>query len=260
MSRVKARSICYLMRMCFRVPPRSLAPILGLSLSVACGSSDGNSTSTQATDGGGDAAARYAAFCADDAAATCDAIASCCNMTVDACRSAEETICLSAGPDFSGPGVEFNSASAQACIAGAPTVISNCAYAPTSSPEYQATLAACRNIIVGTLSLGSECTTGASCPPAQPGSVVFCKSDSSGVSRCTAAPLLREGDPCDSTTLYDCASGLYCDVGNTPLKCTALKASGDTCSHANECISQICTNSTCVEPSLDAYCQTLKSN
>jgi hypothetical protein len=233
------------------------ALILNLPVLVACGSPNNSSLSPQAADGGGDASASYTSFCASYAQVACSSIASCCNMTSDACRCAEESMCQSSGPDFSAAGIEFDSGAAQACLAGMSTVISDCAYVPTSSPEYQATRLACRNVIVGTLPIGSECTTGASCPPAPAGSVVFCGSDSGGGSRCKAAPLLNEGDPCDGIAVHDCAGDLYCDLSNTPFHCAPLKADGATCQHANECISLTCTNSTCVEPSLAAYCQTL---
>jgi len=229
-----------------------------LSVLVACSSSNKRSSSPQATDGGGDVAASYAAYCANGAQATCNAVASCCNMTVDACRTAAETMCLNEGPDFSGAGYEFNSASAQTCVASMSTLISGCAYASTSSPEYQAAVSACRNVLVGTLPPGSNCAPSNGCA-AQPGSVVYCD-NSNGVARCVATPLLKEGDACDIVSQIACSSGLYCDLSKAPTQCVPIKADGATCQRANECVSSTCTNSTCAEPSLAAYCQTLKSN
>lgn len=231
-------------------------PLFCLSLLVAC--SGGNSSSSQATDGGNDLAAEYAAFCADVSVATCNAFASCCNLSVDACEVADEAQCMKSGPHLSEAGQQFNSASAQACIAGIPSLITGCAVVPSSSPQYQATEQACRSVIVGTLPIGSDCSSGICA--SQPGSVVYCSSDPSGSSRCTAAPLLHQGDACDFTTQRDCASGLYCDINGTMGQCVPLKDVGATCSRPIECTSQICTNSTCVEQTLDSYCQTLKSN
>jgi len=230
---------------------------LGLSLSslVACGSSNSHSTLPQVTDGGGDAAASYAVFCANNAQVTCNAIASCCSMTVDACRTSEEAICLESESDFSVAGVEFNSASAEACISGLPTLISACAYVPTSSPNYQAVLLACRSLTVGTLPMSSECKSSGQCA----GTDVSCISDSSGVKRCTAIPPSNEGGPCGGAALASCATGLYCDSSKAPSHCAPLKADGATCQHATECISSTCTNSTCVEPTIDTFCQSLRS-
>jgi hypothetical protein len=242
-----------------RVARSTIALLLALS-SVACGDKTGNSTSQPATDGGGsDAATQFTQYCSQLASAVCATVASCCNLTMDACRSAYQKNCLTTESEFSNPGVQFNAASGQQCIAGIASSFNGCAYAPTSSQEYQAELLACRSLVVGTLAVGSECTTSGACAVLL-GYEVSCSADSGSIKRCTEAPLSDRGGACGGSTFGSCANGLYCDLSATPTQCAALKANGATCRYPTECLSQVCTNSACVEPNIALFCQSLASS
>jgi len=228
--------------------------------SVACGDKTVNSTSQPATDAGGsDASTQLVQYCSQLSSAVCASVASCCNLTIDACRSAYQKNCLTSESEFSSPGVEFNTASGQQCIAGIASSFNGCAYAPSSSQAYQAEALACRSLVVGEFAIGSECTTSGACA-LQPGSGVSCLSDSSGTKRCTATPLSSQGGPCGLSAIGTCKTGLYCDPSSNPSQCAELKPIGAACTRPVECLSQVCTNSACVEPNVALFCQSLASS
>ena len=224
---------------------------------VACGTS--NSSLPQATDAGNETSAKYSSFCAEEARSTCNSLASCCSVTVERCIAAEESNCATTAPDLTVPGVAFNDSAAQSCISSTPAMVSNCTFISTSSSEYQSATAACRNVVVGTFPVGSECESSNACAP-QTGKGMNCQADSSGVKRCTAYALLNEGEACDISTAYNCASGLYCNIPASPSQCTQLKPSGQSCSLGSECVSHLCTNAVCAEPTVASFCQVLTSN
>jgi hypothetical protein len=231
-----------------------------LALSLAdCGGSDVKSVVPQDPDAATtDNSNAIAAFCAAASDVTCSVVASCCNVTIDACHRANEAQCLASLEASSRPGIKFNDAGAQECIASSDGVIDNCAYVPTATQQYQANLKACRDVLTGTVNVGAECAQTGDCI-AQLGSPVNCMADANGIKRCTATPLSSQGGPCGNPAAGTCAEGLYCDPGATPSQCAPLKTSGAACRNPTECFSQICTSNLCVEPTIEAICQGLKS-
>lgn len=231
---------------------------LALSL-AACGGSDVKSVVPQDPDAAtADNSKAIVDFCAAASDVTCSVVASCCKVTIDACRKANEAHCVTSLEASSMPGIKFNDAGAQQCIASSTGLIDNCAYVPTATQQYQASLKACRNLLTGTVNVGAECTQTSVCI-AQLGSSVNCMADANGIKRCTATLLSSQGGPCGNPAVGTCAEGLYCDSGATPSQCAPLKTSGAACRNPTECLSQICTNALCVEPTIEAICQGLET-
>lgn len=128
--------------------------------------------------------------------------------------------------------------------------------AAATACEENSVLAACTGIVHGKVAAGQSCYSGLECSGAEPhvclitepaGKVGTCQSVSRGKAGDECSGTCRPNDSCSFTVLgvptsaltpcYE-KDGVYCDIGTSPSKCKAIRATGAACDQDDQCGSE----------------------